>query len=1521
MSEQQIEQVWYTWSKRGLEGTGLGVRAASRAFQDMRSPRMQALLPHIRSYQLPSDFDPYTTRQEDAPVCLAFFKEGHDQILLQKAFLAQRDDKGRAGLFFVHALVGFPAYFSAREAISLWKAGFWVTSDTYDPAVGKPLREDSDELGALPYTPLTPKQRVLKSENLPLKKYMQSKLPSFAGLEEALLFVLRAFLLQRRAQEQQQKAPKIYIAALPQTVAALLQGLTHALPRGLLNDLTFSTYEQRVEQSPALIVGTCRSSMRAAQSPASRALASLLSPAAFQGQALVLNSDTGENSPLPAAGPLEARFTAFAVESLVSGVMDGLREVVSDAEKQKITTIDAFLEFYELGERAKQDQLSSEDVYRILCTPPRAAQLLSRKPVRDIALQLLQDDFWWKKGMQKAMAELVAYAQPGDELSTYLEYLTLGQTNQDNEIVQDGLASAAAQALLDQDEERALVWLRRLERFAPPGKQPMIWQFLITWVGEYHPRALPFADRFWLLQQWQQAEPELDPVSIQPWLEVEIAHLPGLLALHLPEAWSLAALAPLAHQDAKAAAGLLATYPSLADQILKQFIVEKQGEAARDFFEAYVSRREAQEKIGLLSRLFDPRQGDANIAYGLLRVAHLTAPELSALLANVEHAVFQKALATLLLADHNWWQTEGRGTLAAMREQANAGQKMQQVVLLHLEKPVSEQLHQALEALRSQPQQETSEQTARDMIELLAFAAPPAILPGPWMSLLSYVSKEAASRFSWAIRSQLLSCWARLLPLPAQHMVQPWLEVRWEEADTFFLLKLDETWQRSALLGLLALQPERLGVPFNRQTTVDVVGVVKKHAHLFENLLVKIVTDHASPNQQDRTRRRQVASFFSSLATSGYPSARKMRLLDELLRAAADDGELLELLLQEANFSPEELHTFIEEGPFLEGLLRRNPLYTPLVSWMVVYVRELSAADQDRLEAQEFQSLSVLVQAIAYQPPHQQEQLKSAVAELANKAFNGVLAAFGGPIDESLGRFWLSILEVVAPPASNEDSWRPFTYLLEPARPRLTPATRHALLHCWAMIPSIDASLVLPWLQIPWTELDRLLARPLPAEWYQVSFLALLRAQAAPLTQEDVKIVVAHAPHVEFCLQNLIQEKTPWGEAARSYLHTGAQSQALWGIAVNFFWHLAASPAFAERKMALLHTLLQAALEQPIVADRLLQGARLHVPNETTTVLESYAQWLGKAPDIPGPLAEQIEQYLGSLPVDALWQPEPARLLAAALAIPSNVTSTRLYQVQVRAGNWRLIERFLGSPTTEKEALEMLAHTLVEVPANRRAEVFAAVTRALAAAIRQETHLRLVLATLGPRWQEQGLSLLRQLVTRVGEVYSAQQYPPQRLALYAQAVCAEAAAAPTPEQQQANLDLLDTFLARVGKEAKLGIDKEAEGWASKEARSLWQAYRQRRKPSKTLMRGVHSLGGKGSGLPFFKKGRAGTVQNTAAQKTKTLPARAATSGRPGLGQRLAQNLRTWQGRLIFYLFAITLIFVFVVLVWAVMQLR
>src|SRR5262249_24187479 len=80
--------------------------------------------------------------------------------------------------------------------------------------------------------------------------------------EDMFSHFLWAYLQWRKRWQRWQASPsgeppRFCIAAPPDMIAAFLSGLTICLPWQLLTHLTFSTYEDDIRKSQALLVGTC----------------------------------------------------------------------------------------------------------------------------------------------------------------------------------------------------------------------------------------------------------------------------------------------------------------------------------------------------------------------------------------------------------------------------------------------------------------------------------------------------------------------------------------------------------------------------------------------------------------------------------------------------------------------------------------------------------------------------------------------------------------------------------------------------------------------------------------------------------------------------------------------------------------------------------------------------------------------------------------------------------------------------------------------------------------------------------------------------------------------------------------------------------------------------------------------------------------------------------------------------------------------------------------------------------------
>jgi hypothetical protein len=259
-----VEQLWYTWSDKGLENLSAGfrIRAASPGLSAVGSPRVEALRPYL-SYRSPADARPGELTIENAPRCLALIDGEGERLLLHKVY-AGLDARGRGDNYFIHLLAGLPRTFSAEEAVALWRCDgrFWRTYD--DPAqpatlprltLGALRRQLPKLYGRQPQLQLTSAERKMAERMLPR--------------------LIQAFLEQQDRLDKQRQAggaavegpiPPIYLVALPDQVAYLVWALTRCLPPELLTRLTFTTYEYsydirdrapRLSATTTALIATC----------------------------------------------------------------------------------------------------------------------------------------------------------------------------------------------------------------------------------------------------------------------------------------------------------------------------------------------------------------------------------------------------------------------------------------------------------------------------------------------------------------------------------------------------------------------------------------------------------------------------------------------------------------------------------------------------------------------------------------------------------------------------------------------------------------------------------------------------------------------------------------------------------------------------------------------------------------------------------------------------------------------------------------------------------------------------------------------------------------------------------------------------------------------------------------------------------------------------------------------------------------------------------------------------------------
>ncbi len=429
-NSQQIEQLWYTWSERGLESSlaaGYRVRACSPALQS--EGRLEQVRPYLR-YQLPADANVTSLAVEEAPRTLALVKNGNECLLLHKVY-AGRDGAGRPGNYFVHLLAGLEPTFGPDRAICFWRyqdALLWRTSD--DPEHGvmlPPISREELELRlrkrwerawrpeAVPRGPdffqLSESERSAALEFLPLLLLaffdQQERSDSLQAQREAekTSSQIRGGGREALAGENQSEAgiPPICLVATPDQAAWLVWALARLLPPVLRPRLTFSTYEESGDLSSSRLIR--RTFALVATCPALPQHAATFVSERFYRGSWAFNLFTGLHSS-PREWPEVRDFVELACAAFRGGDLSFIEQLHRDLEGGA-STIDGFLREYQRW-RSNQGRLEPEHVVEIISRYPED---LSQLMVRRQILERLCDDQQGETLLDRVLPDLSRLAR------------------------------------------------------------------------------------------------------------------------------------------------------------------------------------------------------------------------------------------------------------------------------------------------------------------------------------------------------------------------------------------------------------------------------------------------------------------------------------------------------------------------------------------------------------------------------------------------------------------------------------------------------------------------------------------------------------------------------------------------------------------------------------------------------------------------------------------------------------------------------------------------------------------------------------------------------------------------------------------------------------------------------------------------------------------------------------------------------------------------------------------------------
>lgn len=498
-----VEQVWYTRATTGLRGgVGHQPRAATAGLRDVTGERFRRLEPLLR-YRLPGGVNEYLVPMGRAPIGLTLRRVGEDWALVRRQPVVPEERLAKR-FYFTHALTWRGDAIGAREAIALWDWSGWRTAETG-------LGEGEFGLAPLASTEL----RATAGEAARgLREILRA-----GKLQDELGYMIAAYLALGPGQ-------RLFVAAEPARVAALIYGLLNALPAGLTagperaqaaeepTGPTFSTYEPVdaiLEDGAPTIVGTCwwlEHGGRAAGLAADE-----LPPACSGARGIALH----DFRPVPdqrewPGDQAIAGYARYAATALTGGDETELARFLAEVEARGVTTLHDLATW----DYRWRGALTVEDVSQLAEQPPLLRSLLWRKEVRERLIDLAGGPPGGAREMTLTTARALAAeartlatrqartAEGGDE-EVVSALRTLGEES----------LSATARAIAGEQTERAQGIFEGLVVMLAGGRYERACAALFDRVAEI---PQDWSLRSWLIERWALADPPVSDGAIAAWL-------------------------------------------------------------------------------------------------------------------------------------------------------------------------------------------------------------------------------------------------------------------------------------------------------------------------------------------------------------------------------------------------------------------------------------------------------------------------------------------------------------------------------------------------------------------------------------------------------------------------------------------------------------------------------------------------------------------------------------------------------------------------------------------------------------------------------------------------------------------------------------------------------------------------------------------------------------------------------------------------------------------------------------------
>ncbi|MSP34075.1 MAG: hypothetical protein EXR06_04155, partial [Rickettsiales bacterium] len=335
-----MKQIYYTSCRTGKSvggSSGFQIRASS---PNVAPDRLKATISYV-GYALPQNVIPTEQTCLTSPVRLAFLDTPDaGKILCHGVYIGKDPMTGRFGNFYSHTLLNLPDGFQAEEAIRTWLSDFWKKSDDDK---GSTL----EDIDSLPDGDISVTQFI--------------KFISDETNKKMFLFLLKAICIEKEGY-------RIFIAAPAQEIALCVFGITQALPKTVLKNFTFSTYESDPLSCRAKLIGTWLGEGTELELPSS----------CYRGTSIGFNKLTGKKSDLQDSN----YYVDYWVPKMQSEQnFEGLTKFRKQCESLKIESISLLFKFFNFA--ANKPLSPNEDAHELFSNEKTAYHLLKNKKIFD----------------------------------------------------------------------------------------------------------------------------------------------------------------------------------------------------------------------------------------------------------------------------------------------------------------------------------------------------------------------------------------------------------------------------------------------------------------------------------------------------------------------------------------------------------------------------------------------------------------------------------------------------------------------------------------------------------------------------------------------------------------------------------------------------------------------------------------------------------------------------------------------------------------------------------------------------------------------------------------------------------------------------------------------------------------------------------------------------------------------------------------------------------------------------------